>query len=188
MELSPNETKAFQGYTEEMLAFFSDPVNHNISIMYVYLTGSPQPLQVNVQTLALVISPCFRISHTIQPSENYAEYMNRVQSIHSVQICGSAMNNGICTVMLSIAVSPAEGTEEWQGEVINIDLEPGETIHFEDQASFLVEGGEDRLGQCLLYLIDAHQPIQGDLYIGSEETIQVFINSLIFKGTIEVRI
>ena len=141
-----------------------------------------------VQSLAFILSPCFRVSHIMQPSESYESFMNRVQSIHDVQMCGSARNDGNCAVTLSLTVLPAEGTGEWQGDVISIDIEPGETIHFEDWVSFPVEGGEDRMEQCLIYLIDTYQPIQCDLYMESAETIQVFINSLIFKATIEVSI
>lgn len=188
VQLGPNETKTIQGYQEEMLAFFSNPENHNISKLFVYLTGSPQPLHVKVRSMALVLSPCFHVSQTIQPSQIYSQYMNRVQSITNVIMCGSAKNKGTTPVTLSLEVYPAEGDMEWQGQVIEIFMDPGETIQFEDWASFLVAGGEERLEQCILYLVDAYKAIRCDLYIESEGAINVFINSLIFKGTVKVRI
>jgi len=194
VNLAGLETKVIEGYdafnqsedeiNANLLGFFAS--HPGISTVYVYLTGDPLPVNIEVHSLALVLKPVAHIQHVVNPDEEYAQYSDQIEDITDVGLSGSAVNNGSSAVTLSLFVSPAEGSTDWQGEVVRFTIQAGETIQFENWSSFLVDGGEERLKACIRYLLDPGEAIRGDLYVESDSEINVHIVSLIFEGKVKV--
>ncbi|MBN2031580.1 hypothetical protein JW824_15215 [bacterium] len=164
---------------ENMVSFFV--MNPGIRMIYVYLTGEPDPVDLTIQHLQFVLNPSFHITQIIDVNEQYTQYVDQIEDVSDVVITGSVKNNGSSTVTIILTVKNGGGV--WEGESI---IESGETLQLADQFNQLTEEGLEILESVLRYYVNPGQAIQVDLYIIGEEDINITLHSIVFSGTITV--
>ena len=162
-----------------MMSFFI--ANPGISTLYVYLTGEPDPVDLTIQVLQFVLDPSFHMEHVIETNEEYVQYVNQIEDVSDVIISGFIRNNGTGTITLVLSVSNGGGA--WDCICV---IGAGATMQFADQFNLLTETELDVLEGIMRYYVDPGETIQTNLYIISEQNINITLNSVIFSGTITV--
>lgn len=162
-----------------MVSFFQ--ANPGISTVYVYLTGDPDPVDLTIQSLQFVLNPCFHLSQSIEVNEEYTQYVDQIDDVSDVVIMGSVTNDGAGAITLILSISNGGGV--WESIFI---VEAEAIMQFADEFAQLTETDLDTLESILRYYVDPGEAIQVDLYVISEDDINVALNSIIFTGTITV--
>ena len=172
---------------ERLYNFFS--ANPGLEILYVYLTGTPKPVEISVLSLSMILRPSYHLEQTIYPDDDYLQYADQVEDVTGVELEGQVTNHGQSEVELQIYVWPEEIPADWTGGCIAEFLIPAkETVSLQDWSEYLVPGGRVRLERAIEALIDQGQAIRGEIFCRSETKIHVMIKSLIFKGHIKVKL
>jgi len=195
VNLAGSETKILGGFedfdesresiTSNLGAFFS--AHPGLTTIYVYLMGEgSQSVNIAVESLAFVLRPSYHVQRTLQPSEEYTQYVDQIQEVTEIQLSGSATNNGVGSATLSLFVTPVSGSASWEGKVAEVTINPGETVLFENWSGLLTDEELERLEGCIEHLVDPGEAIRGDLFLMSDSDLNVEIVSLVLEGTITV--
>jgi len=190
---SLNDFSSFNQTQEEIksniLDFFSE--NPEISQMYVYLTGDPQPVNITVQNLAIQLKPSYYLPYILSDDNNeYDQYRDRVENVTDVHISGSIVNNGDDEVEIRFTVQPSTTVPgiDWEGEVLVITVPAHTTLELSDWSTYLVPGGLDRLKDAIYYLIDDDGSVLIELFMESDSGIDIEIISMVLEGSISVEL
>lgn len=122
------------------------------------------------------------VSDTVEPIEEYTQYIDRIQDVSSVEITGSATNNGNGTVTLTLSIIC--GDANWEGSVDIPTGSPNNVVQFADWFNSLPDDEKDAMNECMFNFTEDN--LTATLTLASDHAINVFIDTVILKGTIEV--
>ncbi|HHS13439.1 MAG TPA: hypothetical protein ENN03_06680 [bacterium] len=170
-----------------LIQFFN--ANPGLQVLYVYLTGTPIPVRISINSLYMILRPSCHLVQVIVPGEEYRQYVDQVEDITSVELEGTIVNHGNSNVYFNIYVWPEDMPASWTGgKVAEFIIPANETVILQDWSGYLVPSGQVRLEEAIEFLVDEGKAVRGEIFIHSESGINVTITSLILKGSLKVRL
>jgi hypothetical protein len=153
--------------------------------IYVYMTGSQSAsVDVLVHNLAFSVPASTHLTMTLTP-DDYADYLDQVEDIGSMQITGSAVNHGSHPIDFLLLISSGECS--WQ-EVYSFQETNGGIFLFDDWYSTFVENELEHLRGVVEQFIDAGEDVIVELFIWSEGNINLEIVSMVLNANVQVDI
>ncbi len=121
------------------------------------------------------------VTKSIQPDEEYTQYIDRIEDVRNVNVSGSATNNGNSPVTLILTLTC--GDASWTGQV-TIPAAPDNVLLFADWFGTLSDADKDELNACMLSF--SENALNAMLSVESNDNINVTIDSILLSGTIKV--
>jgi len=122
------------------------------------------------------------VSDTVEPTEEYTQYIDRVQDVSRVEVTGSATNNGDGTVTLTLSITC--GDASWESSVDIPAGSPNNVLQFADWFNSLPDAEKEAMNDCMFNFKEDN--LIATLTLASDHAINVFIDSVVLKGSIEV--
>lgn len=164
-----------------LLSFYLN--NLDINTLFIYLTASPQPVDITIETMSLVLDSGYLISQTIYPSDDYSQYQDNIDEIKDITINGTIINNGTAPVTMKFF---AHAQSQPLQLIKKIVINTGEKLVIEDINGFFTDEQVNTLKNIFNYLFEPGEPIIIDVLFLSCKTILLSIEGISLASTVSV--